>query len=117
MRQAGVMASMGMHALLNHVDRLADDHTRAEKLAQELQNAGFWLPRDGKVDTNVVFFALPENSKLKKEDLPPLLYKKFGVKIAGGYSSGGRLFRLVTHMDLDDEEMSRSIEGIISLCV
>mmetsp|Transcript_29319 Transcript_29319/g.63105 ORF Transcript_29319/g.63105 Transcript_29319/m.63105 type:complete len:393 (+) Transcript_29319:106-1284(+) len=116
MRQAGVMASMGMHALSNHVDRLADDHARAKRLAMELQNAGFWLPRGGKVDTNVVFFALPENCKLKKEELPPLLYEKYGVKIAGGYSSGGRLFRLVTHMDVDDDGISATIEGITSLC-
>ncbi|KAL7540311.1 hypothetical protein ACHAXR_010014 [Thalassiosira sp. AJA248-18] len=117
MRQAGVMASMGMHALLNHVDRLAEDHDRAQRLAKELQNEGFWLPRNGKVDTNVVFFALPDNSKLKKEELPPLLYEKYGVKIAGGYSSGGRLFRLVTHMDVNDEGIDVALEGITSLCV
>mmetsp|Transcript_20257 Transcript_20257/g.44052 ORF Transcript_20257/g.44052 Transcript_20257/m.44052 type:complete len:390 (-) Transcript_20257:41-1210(-) len=117
MRQAGVMASMGMHALLNHVDRLAEDHARAQMLAKELQNAGFWLPRDGKVDTNVVFFALPANCKLRKEELPPLLYEKYGVKIAGGYSSGGRLFRLVTHMDVDNDGTDAAIEGIISLCL
>jgi len=117
MRQAGVMASMGMHALLHHVDRLAEDHARAQRLATKLQNAGFWLPRGGAVDTNVVFFALPENCKLKKEDLPPLLYDRCGVKIAGGYSSGGKLFRLVTHMDVDDDGIDTAIEGITSLCV
>jgi len=117
MRQAGVMASMGMHALLNHVDRLADDHARAKRLAKELQNAGFWLPRGGAVDTNVVFFALPENCKLKKEELPPLLYENYGVKITGGYSSGGRLFRLVTHMDVDDNAIGVAVEGITYLCM
>ena len=116
MRQAGVMAAMGMHALLHHVDRLADDHARAQRLAKELQNAGFWLPRSGKVDTNVVFFALPEGCKLKKEELPPLLFEQYGVKIGGGYSSGGRLFRVVTHMDVDNDDISTAIEGITSLC-
>lgn len=116
MRQAGVMAAMGMHALLHHVDRLADDHARAQRLAKELQNAGFWLPRSGKVDTNVVFFALPEGCKLKKEELPPLLLEKYGVKIGGGYSSGGILFRVVTHMDVDDDGIDTAIEGITSLC-
>ena len=116
MRQAGVMAAMGMHALLNHVDRLAEDHERAQTLASALENAGFWLPRDGKVDTNVVFFALPDDCKLTKEELPPLLYDQFGVKIAGGYSTGGKLFRLVTHMDVDDEGIDAAIEGILSLC-
>ena len=116
MRQAGVMASMGMAALLHHVDRLAEDHARAQRLATELQNAGFWFPRDGKVDTNIVFFALPDDCKLKKEDLPPLLLEHYGVKIAGGYSSGGKLFRLVTHMDVHDDGIDAAIEGITSLC-
>ena len=116
MRQAGVMASMGMHALLNHTDRLAEDHARAQRLAQELQNAGFWLPRDSKVDTNVVFFGLPENCKLTKDELPPLMLEKYGVKILGGYSSGGKLFRLVTHMDVDDAGIDSTIEGLVSLC-
>lgn len=117
MRQAGVMAAMGMYALSNNVDRLADDHARAQRLATELQNAGFWLPRGGKIDTNVVFFALPIQCKLTKEELPLLLYEHYGVKIAGGYSSGGRLFRLVTHMDVDDKGIDTVIEGITSLCV
>eukprot|EP01082_Thalassiosira_pseudonana_P002655 g2999.t1 g2999 contig12:1233734-1234944(+) len=116
MRQAGVMAAMGMHALLNHVERLNEDHARAQRLARDLGEAGFWLPRDGKVDTNVVFFGLPEDCTLTKEELPPLLLQQYRVKIAGGYSSGGKLFRLVTHMDVDDGGIDTTVEGIISLC-
>ena len=116
MRQAGVMASMGMCALQENVDRLADDHKRAKRLARGLQDIGCWLPRNGQVDTNIVFFALPDDCKVTKEELPPLLYDKYGVKIAGGYSSGGRLFRLVTHMDIDDGGIDATIEGITSIC-
>lgn len=116
MRQVGVVASMGMYSLLHHVERLAEDHDRAQRLARALQNAGFWLPRDGKVDTNVVFFALPETCELKKEELPPLLFDQYGVKISGGYSTGGELFRLVTHMDVDNDDIDVAIKGIISLC-
>jgi threonine aldolase len=116
MRQAGVVASMGMYSLLHHVERLAEDHDRAQKLAMALQNEGFWIPRDGKVDTNIVFFALPEMCKLKKEELPPLLYEQYGVKISGGYSSGGEFFRLVTHMDVDNNDIETAIKGITSLC-
>mmetsp|Transcript_7464 Transcript_7464/g.17127 ORF Transcript_7464/g.17127 Transcript_7464/m.17127 type:complete len:373 (-) Transcript_7464:28-1146(-) len=117
MRQAGVMASMGMYALTNHVERLAEDHARAERIAAELHNAGFPMPRNGKVDTNILFFALPENSKVTKEELPKLLLDKYNVLIAGGYSKGGRLFRLVTHMDVDDDGVDAAINGIISLCL
>jgi threonine aldolase len=116
MRQSGVMAAMGMYVLQHNVDRLAEDHGNAQTLARELKNAGFWLPRDGKVDTNVVFFGLPDNCKLKKEELARSLYEEFGVKITGGYSSGGKLFRLVTHMDVDEKGVERAVAGIISLC-
>jgi len=116
MRQAGVMASMGMYALQENVDRLAYDHKRAQRLAKELQDIGCWLPRNGQVDTNIVFFALPDDCKVTKEELPPLLYEQYDIKIAGGYSSGGRLFRLVTHMDIDDEGIDATIEGITSIC-
>lgn len=117
MRQAGVMAAMGMYALQHNVDRLEEDHVRAQRMATELQSRGFWLPRDGIVDTNIVFFALPENCRLTKEELPPLLYDQYGVKILGGYSSGGKLFRLVTHMDVDDDGINIAIEGLTSLCL
>eukprot|EP00985_Skeletonema_marinoi_P028158 scaffold24182_cov73-Skeletonema_marinoi.AAC.1 len=73
---------MGMHGLTNNVDRMADDHSRAQRIASELKNAGFFLPRDGQVDTNIVFFALPDNSKLTKEELPAKMFEKYGVKIA-----------------------------------
>lgn len=117
MRQVGVIASMGLHALKNNVERMADDHYRAQKIASELKRAGFFLPREGKMDTNIVFFGLPEYSKLTKEELPAKLFDNYGVKIAGGYSSGGRLFRLVLHMDVDDEGVDAAIDGIISLCI
>lgn len=117
MRQVGVIASMGMHALKNNVDRMVEDHSRAQRIASELNLAGFLLPRDGKVDTNIIFFALPENSKLTKEELAAKLELNFGVKISGGYSSGGRMFRLVLHMDIDEEGVDTAIEGIISLCI
>lgn len=116
MRQVGVVASMGMYSLQHNVERLAEDHDRAQRLAEALQNEGFWLPREGKVDTNVVFFALPTNCKVKKEELPHLLYEQYGVKISGGYCSGGELFRLVTHMDVDNDDIDVTIQGIISLC-
>ena len=116
MRQSGVMAAMGMYALTNNVERLAEDHANAQVLARELQNAGFYLPRGGKVDTNVVFFGLPEDCKVTKEQLTKSMSDKYGVKILGGYSSGGKLFRLVTHMDVDREGVDRTINGIISLC-
>lgn len=116
MRQVGVMAAMGMYALQNNVKRLAEDHENAQTLAKSLHDAGFYLPRSGKVDTNVVFFGLPDNCKMTREQLTKSMLDDYRVKILGGYSSGGRLFRLVTHMDVDKKDIDRTLEGIISLC-
>lgn len=117
MRQAGVVAAMGLYALENNVERLRDDHTRAQRLGAELHRNGFYLPRNGRVDTNIVFFGLPESSKVSREELVPRLQEEYGIKMGGGYSKGGELFRVCTHMDVDDEGVDRAAEAIVSLCV
>src|SRR2546421_2291041 len=53
MRQAGIVAAAGLYALDHHVERLADDHARARRLAEGLAEAG--LPVDlEQVETNFV---------------------------------------------------------------
>src|SRR5207302_7018271 len=53
MRQAGILAAAGLYALDHHVERLADDHARARRLAETLAAAG--LPVDlQQVETNFV---------------------------------------------------------------
>jgi threonine aldolase len=115
MRQAGVVASMGLYAVKNNVDRLKEDHVRAKKIGKELKLHGMQILRDGKIDTNIVYFALPEDSRVTKEELAQLSSEKYGVKFGGGYSKGGKLFRLVTHMGVDDEGVDRAIEAIVNL--
>jgi hypothetical protein len=61
----------------------------------------------------VVFVGLPDNSNVTKEVLTVPMYDEYGVKILGGYSEGGKLFRLVTHMDIDKDDVERTIEGIL----
>ena len=115
MRQAGIVASMGLYAVKNNVDRLKDDHDRAKRIGQELKRHGFYLPRDGKVDTNIIYFALPENSMVTKEELDERLESKYGIKLTGGYSKGGELFRVATHMGINDEDTDQAIDAIVSV--
>ena len=117
MRQAGVVAAMGLYSVQNNVDRLHDDHVRAQRLAGVLHNHGFKLPRNGQVDTNIIFFGLPEKSNVTRDELVPRLKDEHGILMSGGYSRGGELFRLCTHMDVDDEGVDRAAEAIVSLCV
>lgn len=116
MRQVGVVAAMGLHALQHHVERIQDDHDRAKRLAKELQRFGFYIPREGAVDSNLVFFGLPEESLVNLDNFSEELQKQFGVKIYGGYSEGGRLFRAAMHLDVSNEDVDKAAEAIINLC-
>lgn len=115
MRQAGVVASMGLYAVQNNVERLKDDHERAKRIGLELKREGFHLLRDGKIDSNIVYFSLPEHSNVTKEELSIRLGEEYDIKVGAGYSKGGNLFRIVTHMGIDDEGTDRAIEAIIKI--
>jgi threonine aldolase len=88
MRQVGILAAAGMHALDHNLDRLVDDHARARRLA-ELIGVG---PRT--VETNI----LP----LPVDDAPAVAAaaKEDGVLVS---VLGPRKIRLVTHLDVDDD--------------
>jgi threonine aldolase len=58
MRQAGVIAAAGLHALEHHVARLADDHRNARRLAAGLEKLGVAV--DPPPETNMVFFRVPD---------------------------------------------------------
>ncbi len=53
MRQAGIVAAAGVYALDHHVERLADDHARARRLAEGWHAAGLPVDLD-QVETNFV---------------------------------------------------------------
>jgi threonine aldolase len=103
MRQLGVLAAAAGYALDNNVERLADDHTHARRLAE-----GFATVRPGCVDpsaveTNIVYVDLG--------DLDPVAVSgamwERGVRI---YPYGQGLLRAVTHLDVDDAGVEQAIE-------
>jgi threonine aldolase len=92
MRQAGVLAAAGIYALEHHIARLADDHSRAQKIAAGL--AAF-MEADYS-GTNMVF-AFP-----KPSERAPLI-----AHLAGrGVLVGGRgdAIRIVVHLDISDDD-------------
>lgn len=114
-RQVGVIASMNMYALENNVERLQNDHERAKRIAQALKASGFRQPQDGDVQTNIVYFGLPDSCEISKEDFARILKEEYGVLVGYGYSKGGELFRACTHLDVDDIGVDHAIESIINL--
>jgi len=100
MRQAGILAAGCLHALDHHVQRLADDHRRAATLAQGLRG----LPgvEVTSQHTNMVFLDVPgERVPVLKQHM-----EAAGIRISAGY---GTRVRLVTHLDIDDDAIARTI--------
>jgi threonine aldolase len=103
MRQAGMLAAAGLHALDHHVARLADDHRRAAKLAEGL--AG--MPGMAVVAhyTNMVFVDVPATrlAELRQR------MEAASIRLSIGYTPR---VRLVTHLDVDDEGIDRTISAL-----
>jgi threonine aldolase len=104
MRQAGVIAAAGLVALRTMVDRLADDHTRAARLAEAVAErfpAGGCDP--GRINTNMVIFTHP--------DPDSLLDHLRGEGVLAGTIAPG-VVRLVTHHDVDDAGVDRALKAL-----
>ncbi len=99
MRQAGVLAAGGMYALKNNVQRLLEDQTNAQKLA-DLMLEHPQVEEVFSVHTNIVLFSL-------KEDVNTNAFlEKWKSKHILASTMGPRLVRLVTHLNISDERMS-----------
>ncbi|MBC52644.1 MAG: low-specificity L-threonine aldolase [Gammaproteobacteria bacterium] len=101
MRQSGLLAAAGLHALKHHVQRLADDHRRAHELAQRLADAGYSLNMP---QTNILFVNV---AGLNRERLAHWLEQHHIKADCLGRDS----IRLVTHLDIDDDALARAIKA------
>ena len=106
MRQAGIVAAAGVYALAHNVDRLADDHANARRLAEGLAAAG--LPVDpSAVETNFVLLDASVLSVSVGNAIERL--GREGVL----WSAAGRQghLRAVTHLDVDADAIEQAIAG------
>jgi threonine aldolase len=98
LRQAGVLAAAALHALEHHVERLAEDHANARRLAEGLQGL------DG------VSVATPQTNILFVDVAPA---KAAGLverlRAAGVLCTGLYRIRLVTHLDVSREDIERAL--------
>lgn len=96
MRQSGFLAAAGIYALENHIQRLADDHERARKLADGLK-ASSWVLEVVPPQTNIVIFKTKKNPLEVAEKL-----EKHGIRLI---HMGQGWLRLVTHLDISDDDI------------
>ena len=106
MRQAGIIAAAGIVALESMVDRLAEDHARAKKLAAGLRTIPGLVVDEP--PTNMVFFDLADSVKLTIDQIEVEMKKK-GVLVQG---SGKRRFRFVTHYWIDDAGVEKAVAAL-----
>jgi threonine aldolase len=101
MRQGGVLAAAGLHALEHHVARLAEDHARARRLADGLQGLAGLVVQPPQ--SNMVF------AEVRGERANGLVehLRSRGVLAIGLYQ-----LRFVTHLDVDDDGIDRAVAAV-----
>jgi threonine aldolase len=102
MRQSGILAAGCLHALDHHVDRLAEDHSNAQRLSRGLAALpGVELDAES-VQTNIIVFAVSDAHGLV-------------AKLAGRVdltTVDAHRIRAVTHMDVDADGIDRALAAI-----
>ena len=104
MRQAGVIASAGIYALENNIERLSEDHKRARAFAESINNMKPFSVNLETVQSNIVFISVEKGStKRKIEEL-----SKHGVGILDTDDS---TIRAVFHLHITDEDLGEAVEA------
>jgi threonine aldolase len=104
MRQAGIMAAAGIVALEHMVDRLAEDHRRARRIAEGLHAIDPRLTDPLLVETNIIMLEIGHSGADAKSWISAL--EKHGLK-AGAWSR--KSLRLVTHRHIDDAAVEQAV--------
>jgi len=97
MRQSGMLAAAALHALEHHVDRLADDHELAQRLASGLQSLGFACNSPA---TNMVYATVPDGP-LWQDQLD-----EHGVRC---FAVSPTELRLVLHLDVGEAHVDHAL--------
>jgi len=105
LRQAGIVAAGALYALDHHVDRLADDHANARRLAEGLAALPDVTIDLATVDTNIVVFGVP--------DAPAFVARLAEAGVVMGALDAVTV-RAVTHLDVDADGIERALEAAAS---
>jgi threonine aldolase len=107
MRQAGILAAAGTYAIRNNIERLADDHANAKRLAEELAQAVPGVTDPAETETNMVVLDLT-NAKLDAAALAETCSAE-GVLVS---TVGPQRVRMLTHLDVDEAGIDRALHVV-----
>jgi threonine aldolase len=105
MRQAGIVAAAGLYALDHNVERLADDHANARRLAEGLAEVSLPVELE-QVETNFVFIDVGRLGLSADEAIARL--RSEGVLLS--FAARRDVLRAVTHLDVTSEDVERAVE-------
>ena len=106
MRQAGVLAAAGLVALETMVDRLADDHANARRLAEGLARLPGIVLDPERIQTNIVILDLAPGAATAAELAAALAAR--GVKVG---VTEPRQVRAVTHYGIEGSDIDYGLEA------
>jgi threonine aldolase len=109
MRQSGILAAAALYALEHHVDRLAEDHANARRLAEGIRKIDHLQFASDEIDTNMLFFRIDPAWGTAGEFIEKI--KAQGVWML---ASAPATIRAVTHLDISEADVDRAIEIIAS---
>lgn len=107
MRQAGVLAAAGLVAMDTMIERLADDHANAKKLAEGLANIDGLSVDPERIQTNIVIFEVDPALATVQEFMGAL--DREGVKVS---YPGQHTIRMVTHRHIDSGDVEEAITRV-----
>ncbi len=111
MRQSGILAAAALYALEHNVDRLALDHQCARRLARGIAEIEELALVSDQVDTNILFFRVPERLGTAAAFCDRL--QALGLLVL---PTAPQTIRAVTHLDVDEEDADRAVEILKSAC-
>ena len=109
MRQSGFLAAAGIYALDNNLDRLKEDHQKAEELGKVLEQQSF-VKKVEPIETNIIIFELDEDRISESEFLDKLEEKQISI-----IGMGQGKLRMVTHLDYTDEMHSKLLKTLLEV--
>ena len=95
MRQSGIVAAAGVYALDHNVEKLAEDHANARRLAEHIAAVPGLALYTPNIETNIVFFD-PAGARIEPRALCDEMLRR-GVRMGTTY---GAMIRAVTHHDV-----------------